>query len=356
MYKPLTGRLMASMLAFSLIVFSCRKKDNTPVNQDIYIGGYDAAAGGNSVPVIWKNGTPQVLPAAGARYAYVTDIYVDETGVYASGNKRLDASAPEIPVYWKNGIEYVLPIDPVIYPRPLRGFTTGIWAANGSVYVSGYEADFWTHSYGILWKDGVRSKITTGGSGELWDVAVSGSDVYLAGGDDGEPGSTVQKGAYWKNGFITRLSPTAYFSRALKLKVSGSNFYVLGLEKTTAGSVLETRFWKNGTAQNTSYLPASDTWQSVMAFDEFRGDVTFAGSQLNSGSISLATIWRNGQPINYTDGSLPARCLDVARANGAIYAVGYDSNGGTEKAALWKNGVRELLSANNSSANCIFVR
>ena len=69
-------------------------------------------------------------------------------------------------------------------------------------------------------------------------IAVSGSDVYIAGAVFGSDGAL--HATYWKNGVPTTLDQK--YSVATAITVSGSDVYVAGNR-----SVDSALYWKNGT-------------------------------------------------------------------------------------------------------------
>ena len=93
------------------------------------------------------------------------------------------------------------------------------------VYVAGSEAHnpFWKT---VLWVNG-KSASAPSADGGLKAVFVSGNDIYVAGSEIREGGSSVSA-ALWKNGVTVPLTPSGKSSYAHSVFVSGSDVYVVG--------------------------------------------------------------------------------------------------------------------------------
>ena len=68
-----------------------------------------------------------------------------------------------------------------------------------------------------------------------------------------------------------------------------------------------------------------------------------------------AKYWKNGSPVNLTDGKFEGQATSLCIANGDVYIVGYDYD--TPK--YWKNGVAHVIQPEpwnqSASAHAIFV-
>jgi len=139
-------------------------------------------------------------------------------------------------------------------------------------------------------------------------IAVSGSDVYVAGYAFNGNGMAVAK--YWNNGNPVSLSDGSRHADAHAIAVSGSDVYVAGYaaegtELTDVnGNVYRNwiaKYWKNG---NPVSLTDGSLYAQALAIAVSGSDVYVAGFEYNGdGTSSLAKYWKNGNPVSLTDGS-----------------------------------------------------
>ncbi|MGZ3871528.1 MAG: IPT/TIG domain-containing protein [Mucilaginibacter sp.] len=177
-------------------------------------------------------------------------------------------------------------------------------------------------------------------------MAGSGTDLYVAG------VSTAHTPNYWKNGTAVQLSAQTGYT--VSIAISGADIYCLG----TANNAYNV--WKNGTAQPLTMIVTDIVAGGVngMAVNG-SGDVYVAGARyLGNSTILKATYWKNGAPVDLTDGitSGSARATAVFVSGADVYVAGTEeilSGGGIVNRAprLWKNGVSVPL---NTPANSIF--
>ena len=131
----------------------------------------------------------------------------------------------------------------------------------------------------------------------------------------------------------------------------------------------EARYWKNGTS---FYLPGSSgittTANSIFVSGS---DVYVAGRQkdgklyqtyLGQQKRYVAKYWKNGQPVNLTDGTKEAYAASIAISGTDVYAAGYEEKQSGVRnwvAKYWKNGNPVILgdvSKNSTSeAHSIFL-
>jgi len=174
-------------------------------------------------------------------------------------------------------------------------------------------------------------------------LVVSGTDIYFAG------PSTSSTPTYWKNNTAVHVSSQTGFTFCIA--VSGADVYCLG----NANNGYYT--WKNNVATplTTSSLIYMNGTYTNNAMAVSNGDVYVAGAEyLGSSTILKATYWKNGTPIDLTDGihsgSAQATAIFVSGAD--VYVAGTEditdsSTGGVINRAprLWKNGVSVPITA-----------
>lgn len=219
--------------------------------------------------------------------------------------------------------------------------------AGPSVYVLGSDI---VKGFGY-WKNSSFTAITD--CTTPYAMVGSGTDIYVAG-----PASTNTP-TYWKNGTAVHLSSQTGYT--FSIVVSGTDVYCLGQINGTY------YVWKNGTATQLTTTTVTNIGGSGTsnylnnALAVSNGDTYVAGARyLGTSTILKATYWKNGTPIDITDGihSGNALATAIAVSGGAVYVAGTEEirdpgTGGIINKAprLWKNGVSIPL---NTPGNSLF--
>jgi len=221
---------------------------------------------------------------------------------------------------------------------------TYITSTGPNIYVLGSDT---RNGFGY-WKNFVFTPVADWSN--PYSMVGSGNDIYVAG------PSTSGTPTYWKNGAAVQLSAQTGFT--FSVAVSGTDVYCMG----GIGTAYYT--WKNGTPtllnSNSLTVIGSGTYlNNTMAVSN--GDVYVAGARyLGNSTILKATYWKNGNPVDITDGvhSGSAKASAVFVSGGDIYVAGVEDvrdpgTGGliNEAPRLWKNGVSVPI---NTPANSIF--
>ena len=178
------------------------------------------------------------------------------------------------------------------------------------VYVAGSEAHnpFWKT---VLWVNG-KSASAPSADGGLKAVFVSGNDIYVAGSEIREGGSSVSA-ALWKNGVTVPLTPSGKSSYAHSVFVSGSDVYVVGYAQQKDTGTWCATLWKNGEPKTLSDAPSNA--ESVFVSGQ---DLYISGYENDETTgKSYATLWRNDEVIRLKSDA------EHATAN-AVYVVGRD--------------------------------
>lgn len=248
---------------------------------NMYVGG-DYYTGWNTVwyASLWKNREEEHLSGTNS---IVEAVFVSENGdVYATGHET--EGETQVATLWKNGEPQRLSL--------YYSTTTDVHVSQGDVYVTGHEiynAQGWYH--GILWKNGVPQVLENIGWGSFaQDVYVDGNDVYVAG---REFDDVFQLHAVlWKNGVRTRLSENS--SQAMCVVVSDGNVYVAGWDTDDYDYSLKATLWVNGVPQRVG--GPNSYARSVVVVD---GDIYMAGYEWEEPQHRRRAIyWKNGEKIS----------------------------------------------------------
>jgi hypothetical protein len=206
------------------------------------------------------------------------------------------------------------------------------------VYVAGEEFDD-SIDEAIYWKNGAAVPLPSPYPflrSSAVSIAVSGSDVYLAGFAIPKTGSHLSKAVYWKNGVQADLTDGSSMAMALGVKVVGTDVYVAGFSASNDSLNYFATYWKNG---QQIYL----TDRSEISPDAFSLAVSGSDVYLSGG---LGGYLKNGMfvPLN-TPG-----LINVVAVSGSDLYLGGISGTSTGVATYWKNGNMNILPEPASAA------
>jgi hypothetical protein len=255
--------------------------------------------------------------------------------VYVMGRQAFPATNyPRVTTVWKNGI-------PIEVLDSANLFIGSYLVVSGSdMYVIGWEE--MTSDY-VYYKNGIRNMINGGPSSSTLSLsmAVSGSDVYIAGLSDTLGSSDTLASTYFKNGVPVymkySLSGTNTTSSgtvaASQIVVQGNDVYLTGIVGDTTETIPLLTFipasWKNGKLNLLeSSVTTSTSWMTVSGTDVYI-----------SGNGNSAMYWKNGVPVYL--GAGVTTCIAVSGSD--VYVSGNSNNG---EAIYWKNGNPVLLASN----------
>jgi hypothetical protein len=239
-------------------------------NNDIYIAGssmYLEGTGGNAAYL--KNETKTELPS-GSTGSISTAIAVSGNDVYLAGigitGSIYNGPQKYIAKYWKNANAINLTDGTngaQVWSIAVSGndaYVAGMeWNgksyqdASGNTYKKSV-AKYWKNSIPVILTDGTEDAITK-------SIAVSGTDVYVVGTEwngksyQDASGYTYKKSIakYWKNGKAVNLTDGTEDAEAKSIAVSGTDVYVAGTVNGYA------TYWKNGVVVKLSNVESDAT-------------------------------------------------------------------------------------------------
>jgi hypothetical protein len=324
--------------------------------ENIYVSGYIKNNSNQQQATYWKNGVPVSIgvPAplceAHSIVVYGNDIYTGGSQIFSGGG-----TAP-FHRLWKNGVEQPM--------GTAQGCLINAIAVSGSnTYAVGFNNILGTPHYLRYWVNGVADFFVAGGSSAS-DITISGSDIYIAGYTESSGRSTA---TVWKNKQLMPIETgNAINNSANAINIAGTDVHVAGVQNTSNTISSQAVYWKNGvrtvlpviTVGGNYYASATDVVASG-------ANVYITGTYTPIGAISKVMLWRNGTPIEITNGSISSSGSAIAlSANGYLYIAGRERSGGINRARLWKydlnSGLITTIPLNgtdqNSDAYDIFIK
>ena len=345
------------LIMIVLALCSCQKEISQAVlnseEVDVYVAGFvgdsfnPSWSPNNERPTYWKNGTPvqlnydEFFPDM-EKSARALSIAVSGNNVYVAGYQiRLSYTRGFVPAgtLWKNGI----PLDRDSMNLYSTYLLSSLAVSDNDLYMVG-----WGTGNDGYWKN--ENQIALPPYSTTTSITVSGNDVYVAGASSNGGWSDVFA-TYWKNGNPVKLTNGSKNANATSIAVSGSDVYVAGSDKDSVA-----KYWKNGTLIN---LTDGLTRGFAEAIAVSGSDVYVAGTKWDAISIgngnpnAIAIYWKNGNPVNLTDGSKWAEAKSIAVSGNDVYVAGFE--GGVAK--YWKNGSPVILgdASRYSEAHSVFI-
>lgn len=213
------------------------------------------------------------------------------------------------------------------------------------VYAAGYEANSAGFYVGKYWVDTTSITIAVPGSDVvLYDIEVSGTDVYVLGVVDPQSNGP-RKYSIWKNGTVLHDNVAASDFRPFtkSMVISGSDIYLCGESYSTTAPIQRPAVWKNGIVtvlpQNLSYSYATNIF--------VEGSNVFVLGKDYSSTQESVVVWKNGvrEVVSTCENGQSIFVLGTD-----VYVAGTDLD---SKPAYWKNGVKTLLPLSSTSgADC----
>lgn len=290
-----------------------------------YVAGYETV-GGFSKALYWKDKTKHYLPQDGYQSSEAYDVFIDGAGdVYICG-WVLKSGSTKRACYWKNGTLVLLePLNATGYSE-----AKSIYVTNNIVHCSGYYNG--SGHWGSYWKTGVpRVDLVNSAADEFGHgLYASGTEALITDGYQG----------YWKiDGAVksyTKLTNSAN-ANTLSVEKNGSDIVVAGKDDGKAC------FWKN--AAKTDFGVANSHVNDVLLSGT---DIYCAGF-----AFPFGYTWKNNASevmIVSPPAAVQSECLGINRANGLVYIAGRMSTGVGVHGFIYVNNQYILLESDISSS------
>jgi hypothetical protein len=290
----------------SITILPSNISSNTPSLGNIYVTGFIGRTG-----VYWKNGRSYTIDGI----HNPTAIAVSKNDVCVVGFNSIytNTAMTNQAVYWHNGTKVIL-TDEGTYSYPFSVAISG-----SDVYVAGLISSSFGNvpSEGVYWKNGIMIHLPN--STALFSIQIVGNDVYAAGG-----------GAYWKNGSMI---PVPNASHIVSMVVIRDDVYLVGYIKNSEPGALVAAYWKNGVIHTLGQV-ARVTDIAVSGAD------VYVSGEIEKDNTYSAVFWKNGEP-NYLSSN--GYAYSIAAVGSDVYVSGHDRTTGS--AILWKNGMASALIA-----------
>ena len=354
--------LKSSLIVCAFAVISCSKKDNgtdvpppTPTPPPSLYVFYDVFATASSSSFrevkLWKDGKDTTFKDVYGNIIY-GQVIVKGKDLYIFGKLG------SVVQYWKNGVPTIIPY------FPANASASSFFVSGSDVYVVWTQPNNSINNSITLWKNGVTTNIVTGDYLSSSDISVYGSDVYLLINYNNPaytPGSS--KANLWKNGVMTILPGGSFKYSASKIVVSGNDVYISGVEVNLNIGLISTAItWKNGVLTRlTDGTKAASTFNLYLSGT----DVYIVGYENSATGRNVAKVWKNNLGTSLTTGTHNAMAFSVFVSGSDVYITGYEESQPVAPpplltpayARLWKNGIPINLSDGTTKGGCgqIFI-
>lgn len=282
-----------------------------PAGSDWYVAGMMVNHDGWSIATFWKNGVATQLSDPADEYNHnLTAQVISGQQIYLAGYNVRYINYPS----W----------DPLYQNEP-------VWNA---LY---YTINGNTVTRTLLEPD------TNNVLSVAYSMAVSGADVYVAGGS--QTGKQNRIAAYWKNGQSGKvlLANASDWSEAMGLALQGGDVYVAGYEEcsVSSGCPPMAKLWKNNAITVTNLT--NGTVAGVASCLAVNDTAEFVGgNQTNLAGVKQAMLWRvRGNTVSsipVSDGLTEAGVNGIALSGNDVFLAGYQVDSVTKIriAAYWR--------------------
>ena len=280
------------------------------IGNDIYMTGYAQFCGPfscNDRGMFWKNGISVNLDLPD----YPNSLSISNNDIYIAGSSLYLTGTGGNAAYLKNGTKIELP------SGSTGAISTAIAISGNDIYVAGIGITGSVYNgpqkyIAKYWKNGNAINLTDGTNGaQVWSIAVSGNDAYVGGMEwngrsyQDASGNTEKKSVakYWKNGIPVILTDGTEDAHTTSIAVSGTDVYVAGTEWNGKSYQVQgiayiyrksiAKYWKNGKAVNLTDGSEDAEAKSIA----ISGNDVYVAGIVNG----YATYWKNGIAVKLSN-------------------------------------------------------
>jgi hypothetical protein len=345
------------------------KKDTTVKTTggpDIYVAGYETLHTDFDqyfkVAKVWKNGVATALTNPTGTNdigdAVANSVFVSGKDVYVAG--WIFDKDNFYATLWKNGVATRL--------SQKTSYAQSVFVVGEDVYVAGYDYPSSGVENAVVWKNGSRIQLSNNVSNavDLYGLSIfmDGSSMYVAGGDD-------YNAITWVYGAESAITKT--FGFASQIIKSGDDVYIAGEAGTpyvgqgdaSSNHIPQATIWKGNSSAQTTKLKGVEGGASCAYSVAILADSVYAAGfeyQYTDAKPHYAAIyWKNGKPALLSANPSGASYISISGKD--IYIAGYDTDGKnyntiTGKVTVWKNGVPTYYTdgSTDARANSMFIK
>ena len=323
-------------------------------NYAVYAAGY----GPSQLALLWMTDSSYVelQPGTGGGSSNAASMVMVGSDLYVGGTS-LNNEGWNIATWWKNGVVGEVS-DPTI---DYNNNVTAIGVSGTSIYLAGYDQwslsnpswapayinhAMWNASYYSINGNATTRNLVEPDTNEIssiiYAMAVSGTDVYLAGGF--QPENATRIATYWKNDMngAVALASGGDWSEAEGIAVQGADVYITGYDECpNYGCIPTVKLWKNNEQAVVNLTNgAVNAFSSCLAVNDTAQYI--GGYQQTASGVKQAMLWRvNGTVVTgipLSDGVTDAAINGIAISGNDVFLAGYQIDASTnyQVATYWR--------------------
>jgi hypothetical protein len=262
---------------------------------DIYVGGSSVIQGTQATAATyWKNGVATTL-TDGKLQSSVTGMTFAGNNLYLSGNSSYP-NGNSIAEHWVNTAASI------VIDSPTLTVEQGIGVIGQNVYISGFNSiQDVSSAKGAYLKNGQPTFLQP--NTLPLSLTLSGNDVYQCGGTSPDSLWNNSVVTFWKNGVATKWGDSNGYTIAQSIAVSGTDVYLAGSSGHSLGTPPQAVYWKNGTPTTLSGSTSEASGIAVL------GNDVYVTGEING----KPGYWLNGVPVILGSTGSPSQIVVVPR-------------------------------------------
>lgn len=332
-----TGAGKASIIAtVGAVKASCK----VSVSPSLYVAGYIENSDGTTSGIIWRNNKELLTIESSQNSVYLNNIEVLYGKALTAGTIQESTTSAPCGMIWLADSTY----EDYGNGYTINSLTLDNISAKPTLYAAATSSITTPTSATIL--NSGETATLEGGSGNstALSIATNDSDITMVVGS-ATNSNGIESPALWNSTTLSLLSESSTDNgAATDIFINGENVYISGYVGTNA------IVWTNSTADTLS--TGTSSYTAVANAIYYYEDMTYTAGYIIGGiGTPIPVYWLGSEMIPLTEAGT-GEALDIAVMDGNIYISGYQYDGSTKIATLWKNGSPTLLSASTSVNSC----